>query len=167
METEPCLKIVLIGDGGVGKSTMIESYLNETTEKYTSPTIGSMFFRKQLLFEGKMRNLQIWDTAGQERFRAVTPMNYKDSDGILMVCDLTDKASLFGLQDWLKSVQDHAPRDVALCIAGNKCDLDEQLEIKEEELKEFAEFCKCPYQVTSAYLNKGIEVIKAHSELYG
>ena len=60
---------------------------------------------------GKVK-AQIWDTAGQERFKSMTPLCFKDADGVIMVCDLTDKSSLMGLRDWLKIIQDHAPEDV-------------------------------------------------------
>ena len=61
------LKFVLIGDSGVGKTTMINSYISQTPEKFTNPTVGSMFFSKKLFVDGKEYNLQIWDTAGQEK----------------------------------------------------------------------------------------------------
>lgn len=113
------IKIVLIGDSGVGKTTMIQSYISQMPEKFTNPTVGSMFLTKQLVVEGKQYNLQvtqlyqIWDTAGQERFKSMTPMFFRDAQGVLLVCDMTDKSSLFGLRDWHKSVKDHAPEQIS------------------------------------------------------
>jgi small GTP-binding protein len=143
---------------GVGKTTMIQSYLHQTPEKYTNPTVGSMFFAKSIIVDSKQHNLQIWDTAGQERFRAMTPLCFKDADGVIMVCDLTDKSTLMGLRDWLKIVQDNAPEQVSVCIAGNKMDIEDQIQINEGELKEFSEYLGCSYVMTSAWQNKGIEV---------
>ena len=71
-----------------------------------------MFFMKQMTVNGKDCSLQIWDTAGQERFKSITPMFFKDAQGVLLVCDVTDKASLFGLRDWLKLIKDHAPEKI-------------------------------------------------------
>ena len=151
------LKFVLIGDSGVGKTTMINSYISQTPEKFTNPTVGSMFFSKKLFVDGKEYNLQIWDTAGQERFKSMTPSFFRDAHGVLMVFDLTEKSTLIGLRDWSKMVKDHAPEKIAVCIAGNKMDLDDQIVVREEELKEFADWVGCPYVLTSAWQNRGIE----------
>ena len=91
---------------------MIQSYLHQLPEKYTNPTVGAMYFAKTMVVDGKHYNLHIWDTAGQERFKAMTPQAFKDADGVIMVCDVTDRSSLMGLRDWLKMIQDNAPEDV-------------------------------------------------------
>ena len=127
-------------------------------EKYTNPTVGSMFFAKSIMVDGKQHNLQIWDTAGQERFKAMTPLCFKDADGVIMVCDLTDKSTLMGLREWHRTIEDNAPEEVGICIVGNKMDMEDQVQVTENELKEFSEFIKCPYVMTSAWQNKGIEV---------
>ena len=105
------LKIVLIGDSGVGKTTMISSYISNTPEKFTNPTVGSMFFSKTLKVGSKLHSLQIWDTAGQERFKSMTQMHFQDAQGVLLVFDLTEKSTLFGLRDWIKMVKDRAPEN--------------------------------------------------------
>ena len=110
-EKETQMKIVFVGDSGVGKTTMINSYLYQTPEKYTNPTVGTMFFTKLINFDNTKYSVQIWDTAGQERFRAMTPLCFKDANGVIMVCDLTDKASLMGLREWLAMIRDHAPEE--------------------------------------------------------
>ena len=120
--TDGQLKIVLIGDSGVGKTTMIQSYITQMPEKFTNPTVGSMFFSKQLMVDGKESSLQvptnyqIWDTAGQERFKSMTPMIFRDAQGVLLVCDLTDKGSLFGLRDWLQIIKENAPPTVSRLV---------------------------------------------------
>lgn len=113
-----------------------------------------------------MNCYQIWDTAGQERFKSMTPLCFKDADGVVLVCDLTDKSSLMGLREWLKTVRDHAPEKVGketnykgLCIAANKMDMEDHIQITEDELKGFADWVGCGYVMTSAWRNKGIEVL--------
>ena len=91
---------------------MIQSYLHQLPEKYTNPTVGSMFFQKTISIDGKSHSLQIWDTAGQERFKAMTPMSFKDADGVIMVFDVTDRGSLMGLRDWLTLIKENAPEEV-------------------------------------------------------
>src|SRR3990167_672484 len=105
------LKIVLLGDSGVGKTTMISSYISNTPEKFTNPTVGSMFFSKTLKVGPKLHSLQIWDTAGQERFKSMTQMHFQDAQGVLLVMDLTDKSTLYGLKDWHKMIKDRAPEN--------------------------------------------------------
>lgn len=95
---------------------MIQAYLNQMPEKFTSPTIGNLFFSKKMVVDGKDFNVQVWDTAGQERFKSITPTTYKDADGVVFVCDLTEKNSLFGLRDWVKNVQEYAPKKIGSSI---------------------------------------------------
>ena len=119
------------------------------------------------MVDGKQYNLQIWDTAGQERFKAMTPLCFKDADGVIMVCDLTDRGSLMGLRDWLRMIQDNAPEDVGtlsspgLCIAANKMDAEDHLQLTDDDIKAFAEFVGCDYVLASAWRNKGIEVFSS------
>jgi len=87
----------------------------------------------------------------------MTPMNFRDTQGILVVCDLTNKSSLYGLEDWINMIKDHAPENVAVCIAGNKSDLEDYIDVTEEELKAVADKSGYNYILTSAYQNKGIE----------
>lgn len=96
----------------------------------------------------------------------MTPLTFKDADGILLVCDLTDKSSLMGLKDWVKTIKDHAAEDIgiglnntALCMAGNKLDLEDLIQVSEDEMHQFSEYIGCGYIMTSAWHNKGIEVI--------
>lgn len=87
----------------------------------------------------------------------MTPMNFRDTQGILVVCDLTNKSSFHGLDDWINMIKDHAPENVAVCIAGNKSDLEDYIDVTEEELRGVAEASGYHYILTSAYQNKGIE----------
>lgn len=71
------IKIVFLGNAGVGKTSIINKYISNSYKETNPPTCGAMFFAKDLVYEGSTYRLQIWDTAGQERFRTITPLYYK------------------------------------------------------------------------------------------
>jgi len=119
-------KILLIGNSGVGKSSLL---LRFTAGKFDdlSPTIGVDFKVKLLSFRGKRLKLTIWDTAGQERFRTLTSTYYRGAQGIILVYDVTRRATFTDLSDvWLKEVDRFSTnKDCIKMLIGNKVDLEE------------------------------------------
>lgn len=91
---------------------MLHSFLNQSPRQASNPTIGIAFFSRSFEVMDKKYALQVWDTAGQERYRCITPLYYRDADGVLLVCDLTEKNSLFGLQDIIKFMKEYAPPQI-------------------------------------------------------
>ncbi|XP_067827640.1 ras-related protein Rab-27A isoform X2 [Heptranchias perlo] len=111
---------------------------------------------------GQRIHLQLWDTAGQERFRSLTTAFFRDAMGFLLIFDLTNEQSFLNVRNWISQLQMHAyceNPDIVLC--GNKCDLEDQRAVKEEEAKELAEKYGLPYFETSAAtasnVNKAVE----------
>ena len=118
------LKILVVGDSGVGKSSLVKQYVDNYFDESFISTIGVDFEIITLNFEGKVVKLQIWDTAGQERFRAITSTYYHGAHGVLMVYDQTDEQSLLNLRDkWIVDVERFAPKNVSKIAVGNKADL--------------------------------------------
>ncbi|KAG0626263.1 hypothetical protein M758_2G115100 [Ceratodon purpureus] len=119
-------KVLLIGNSGVGKSSLL---LRFTAGKFDdmSPTIGVDFKVKMLSLQGKRLKLTIWDTAGQERFRTLTSSYYRGAQGIILVYDVTRRATFTDLSDvWLKEVDRFSTnRDCIKMLIGNKVDLEE------------------------------------------
>jgi Ras-related protein Rab-18 len=119
-------KILLIGNSGVGKSSLL---LRFTAGKFDdlAPTIGVDFKVKMLSMQGKRLKLTIWDTAGQERFRTLTSSYYRGAQGIILVYDVTRRATFTDLSDvWLKEVDRFSThRDCIKMLIGNKVDLEE------------------------------------------
>jgi small GTP-binding protein len=143
------MKILLIGDTKVGKTSLIMTFTEQTfCEKYIS-TIGIEYKDKNIMKNGYKINLKIWDTAGQERFNALTKTMYRNVNGVLYVCDITNKESFDGLKNWIKNTYDIA-KDIKGIIVGNKTDLGEERVVSEEDIKEFAENKNMPYIETSA-----------------
>lgn len=94
----------------MGKTTILNRYIQHNFEPYTQPTVGSMFFCKKVTKADKTYELQIWDTAGQEKFRSITPLYFRDANGIILVCDMTNQASFNSLRDWIKLIEEQGPK---------------------------------------------------------
>lgn len=117
-------KLVIIGDSYVGKSSLVERYAEKTfDESNHNPTVGVAFKYRNIEINGKNIRLKISDTAGQERYRSMASTFYKDATGVIVVYDVTSAESFDNIErQWQKEINDHAPKDVAVTILGNKCD---------------------------------------------
>ena len=159
MSKEPGCKIVLLGDGGVGKTCIISRYISGTYDKSSAATNGASFCSKKVKFDqlGKTLLLDIWDTAGQERYRALTKFFYKDAAGCILVYDITKRKTFENLKNyWYQQLKENAAKNIVIGIAGNKSDLYEEEEVKEDEGREFAEQIGAVFELTSAQNNTGI-----------
>lgn len=120
------VKLLMIGDSGVGKTSMLLRYTNDSFHPTFITTIGIDFKIKAVRVEGGKRvKLQIWDTAGQERFRTITTSYFRGAHGILMVYDVTDRTSFLSIRNWVAQTQMHADVSADYALVGNKCDCDE------------------------------------------
>ncbi|CAH8487177.1 unnamed protein product [Heterobilharzia americana] len=168
-------KLLLIGDSGVGKSSLLLRYTNDCFESQLSATIGVDFKVKLVTVpDGTKIKLSIWDTAGQERFRTLTPNVYRGSHAAVFVYDVSNRESFEHLSSWMEELKTYAdnPNMVKLLV-GNKID-SEPREIPREEGLRFARLYNMPYAETSAKTNEGVhqlfcEVVTNiynHSELW-
>ena len=96
------LKVILLGDGGVGKSSLMNRYVANKFDTHLFHTIGVEFLNKELEVDGRPVTLQIWDTAGQERFRSLRTPFYRGSDCCLLTFSLDDGQSFRNLANWKK-----------------------------------------------------------------
>lgn len=130
-EHDYLFKYILIGESGVGKTSLISRFCDEMyTNSYTA-TIGVDFKIKTIKINDKFVKLQIWDTAGQERFKTITTSYYRGAHCIIVVFDLTNQESFLKIEDWLKEVKKFANQDAQILILGNKVDniTDREVEI--------------------------------------
>jgi len=135
------IKLLMIGDSGVGKTCLLLRYANESFSPTFITTIGIDFKIKNMEIEGKRVKLQIWDTAGQERFRTITTSYFRGAQGIVLVYDVTDRRSFESIRNWISQIQQHADVHVNKILVGNKCDmLDEKVVTTEEGEKLASEF---------------------------
>ncbi|KAK8871872.1 hypothetical protein M9Y10_007617 [Tritrichomonas musculus] len=149
----PTLKILIIGEGGVGKSCLLLRYTDDKFTEAFMPTIGVDFKTKCINIEGATVKLQVWDTAGQEKFRSITKAYFRGAHGILVVFDLSNRDSFDKTQDWINSIKE-SDDSIDLIIIGNKCDL--QREVSIEEAQDFAAGYNVRYFETSAKDNTNV-----------
>jgi small GTP-binding protein len=153
------VKVVLLGDSGVGKSSIVLRFVADNFKSDAEATIGASYMGKILQFNDKMIKFNIWDTAGQERYHSLAKMYYRDANAAIMVYDITKKGSFDGLKRWHKELTEFGPKDIAVIIAGNKEDLVESEAVSPEEAQTFARSIGALYKKTSAKTNYGVEQI--------
>lgn len=128
-------KILLIGDTGVGKSSILFRFTDDSFDEHMQSTIGVDFKVKHVDALNKRLKLTIWDTAGQERFRTLTSSYYRGAQGVVMVYDVTRRDSFENLEQWLKEVNIYCPNSgegVVKLLVGNKIDLDGRVILRKE-----------------------------------
>jgi Ras-related protein Rab-8A len=119
------IKLLLIGDSGVGKSCLLLRFSDGSFTTSFITTIGIDFKIRTIELDQKRIKLQIWDTAGQERFRTITTAYYRGAMGILLVYDVTDESSFNNIRNWIRNIEQHASDNVNKILIGNKADMDE------------------------------------------
>ena len=150
-------KVLLIGDAGVGKSSMLLRFTDDAFEEQMASTIGVDFRVKTLELSGKTCKLTIWDTAGQERFRTLTSSYYRGCHGIIVVFDVNERETFENLPRWLDELELYTTTQFASkLLVGNKTDLD-QRQVSEEEAQAFARKQQMMYIEASAKTRKGIQ----------
>ena len=118
------LKVVLLGDSGVGKTNLISRYVTNKFDEDTKSTIGVEFFCKTYKVNNdKIIKVEIWDTAGQERYKSITSVYYKGSKGAFIVYDITSRKSFDNIDKWINEIKEKNANEVKLIIIGNKIDL--------------------------------------------
>lgn len=117
------IKLLLIGDSGVGKSCLLLRFAEDSYTPSFITTIGIDFKIRTIELGGKKIKLQIWDTAGQERFRTITTAYYRGAMGILLVYDVTDEKTFNNIRNWIRNIEKHATENVNKILIGNKCDM--------------------------------------------
>ena len=160
-ENELTVKAVLLGESGVGKTSIISRFIDNSFEKNKKSTTGADYTGKTMYFDeygGKKIKFEIWDTAGQEIYRSLTKIFYKDAKIAVLVYDITKRETFEELKKyWYNQIKESTTPDIIIAIAANKCDLYEDEKVKEEEGREFAKEIGAYFKLTSAFLNSGIE----------
>ena len=152
-------KVVLLGEAGVGKTSIISRYVSNTFSDVLMSTTGASFATKKLEIDSEHKiKFQIWDTAGQERFRSLAKIFYQNAAVAVLVYDITRRDSFEKLKEfWIKELKDNAPSDIILAIAANKSDNYEFEVVSLKEGNELADQVHAIFRSTSAKLSHGIE----------
>ncbi|KXS16084.1 putative ethylene-responsive small GTP-binding protein [Gonapodya prolifera JEL478] len=151
------IKLLLIGDSGVGKSCLLLRFSDDSFTPSFITTIGIDFKIRTVDLDGKRVKLQIWDTAGQERFRTITTAYYRGAMGILLVYDVTDERSFNNVRNWIRNIEQHATEGVSKILVGNKCDMNEKRAVTKEQGQALADEYGIRFIETSAKSNQGVE----------
>ena len=144
------IKVILIGESGTGKTSLINATMGLKFKESLESTTTNSFSSKTVTINNKEYTLNLWDTIGQEKFRSLTKIFIKDSKIVILVYDITRKASFNELNFWLKMIQDILGDEPILGICGNKSDLFVKEQVKEEEVKKYSEEKNIPFKLTSA-----------------
>jgi Ras-related protein Rab-11A len=152
------IKVILIGDSGVGKTNIISRLCKDEFLVESKSTVGVEFASKLIELENKkVIKMQIWDTAGQERYKAITNTYYYRSQGAVVVFDITKVSSFKNVDKWVTQMREHAGPDVTIVLVGNKSDLKSLRAITvEEALDKAASLGNTEYIETSALHNSHI-----------
>jgi len=135
-EDFPKYKVILAGEGAVGKTTLINRFITGSFTTDYKATIGVQILSKKLIIEEKEVTLQIWDLAGQRFFRKIRSKFYRNANGALLVFDLTVPLSLYNLRNWITDIKQIA-KDIPFVLIGNKKDLTNLQSISAEDISEF------------------------------
>jgi len=143
-------QVVLIGDSGVGKSSILARFTKAEFTEDTKSTIGLDFASKTLTVDGTLVKTQIWDTAGQERYRGIAKNYYRKTMGALIVYDITRRDSFTNAEFWLNELRTHAKEDIVILLVGNKSDLEQARNVSKEEGTKFSKGNSLNFIETSA-----------------
>mmetsp|Transcript_19317 Transcript_19317/g.25021 ORF Transcript_19317/g.25021 Transcript_19317/m.25021 type:complete len:208 (+) Transcript_19317:101-724(+) len=152
------IKVILIGDSGVGKSNMVGRFIRDEFLPDTKSTIGVEFATKTLeMIDGSYVKAQIWDTAGQERYRSVTSSYYRGALGAMIVYDVTDIESFRNISMWVRDLKVNCEEDCLVMLVGNKSDLSDNRAVTLREGRSVARKEGFAFIETSAKLSTGID----------
>ncbi|RPA93858.1 ras-domain-containing protein [Choiromyces venosus 120613-1] len=117
------VKLVLLGEAAVGKSSLVLRFVNDDFQENKEPTIGAAFLTQKCTLPTRTIKFEIWDTAGQERFASLAPMYYRNAQTALVVYDITKPTSLIKAKHWVSELQRQASPGIVIALVGNKLDL--------------------------------------------
>ena len=149
-EEEERIKVILLGSSSVGKTSLINSLIELPFNKDECSTYTASYHIKKYNIDKIPYDLTVWDTAGQEKFRSMSKLFCKNAKICVLVYDITSKESFFDLNSWLTLLKETLGDDFILGIVGNKTDLFEKEEVREEEAKDYANSIRAKYLFTSA-----------------
>ncbi|OMJ72577.1 hypothetical protein SteCoe_28934 [Stentor coeruleus] len=161
MDSVKEFKIVTLGEGRVGKTSLTLKFARNEFHDNEISTVQANFIQKDVQLDGGIQvRLNIWDTAGQERFRALAPNYYRQANGAVIAYDITDAGSFNKVKAWVKELQSQADKDISIVIAGNKCDRESERQISAQDAIDYAN------SINAAHFNSSAKSGKGVNELY-
>jgi Ras-related protein Rab-1A len=155
-DSEKLVKLIVVGDSGVGKSSLLVRYTHNEYNDHFLATIGMDFYVRRIILDEEKYKLHIFDSSGQERFRSIISSYYRNGHGIILMYDTTNLKSFQNLLDWNKSVEKYSLKDPVRVLVGTKTDLKENRQVTEAMAKAFADILKIDHFEVSSKLNENI-----------
>ena len=155
MSDERSIKVVLLGEAGVGKTNLIRVAMGKPFEKEENSTISSTFFENEVVLNNKKYSYCLWDTAGQEIYRSLNKIFIKESKIVIIVFSIDSRKSFDQIDFWLNYIKEILGNDnYIIGLVGNKSDLFLNQQISEKEMNKKAEELQVKFQITSAAIDK-------------
>jgi len=155
-ELETAIKVVVVGNGAVGKSSMIQRYCKGIFTKDYKKTIGVDFLERQIEVNGEDVRLMLWDTAGQEEFDAITKAYYRGAQACVLAFSTVDRDSFLAVEHWKKKVEDEVG-NIAMVLIQNKIDLSDEALVSNDEAENLARSMNLKFYKTSVKENTNVE----------
>ena len=160
MNYDKSCQILLIGDSLVGKTCLIQRYVNGTFKDDYISTVGLDYHTKLEIINNLNVSVKLWDTVGQERFKALTASFFRNAEGVVIAYDVTNSESFDNLKFWISSIKTNLFEKnifIPIIIIGNKIDLEDMREITKDVASAFAKENKFKYFETSAKTGEGVD----------
>ena len=154
--TEINIKLILVGDSEVGKSTILLNYTENYFCEEMMATIGLENKVKTINIRGLKAKLQIWDTAGQEKFSSLTKGFFRNTDGILLVFDLTNNKSFNNIKKWINEVENNSDNKTKKILVGNKVDMKDNIQVSKNDIDNLCKKKKIKYIEVSGKNNTNV-----------
>ena len=152
-------RICLLGDAGVGKTSLLTRFCDDSFKENYNNTIGVDFRLVSLKYKNIISKIHIWDTAGQERFRSLALNYMHNSHGFVFIYDITDKNSFDNLSNWINLALDKNKNTIFNFLVGNKCDIDKGRQVSQNEAQQLAKEKKLYFLETSAKTDENVKKI--------
>ncbi|PHT26180.1 Ras-related protein Rab5 [Capsicum baccatum] len=143
-------KLVLLGDMGAGKSSLVIRFVKGQFLEFQESTIGAAFFSSTVAVNNATVKFEIWDTAGQERYHSLAPMYYRGAAAAIIVYDITSSDSFSRAKKWVQELQKQGNPNLIMALAGNKADLEDKRNVPSEEARLYADENGLFFMETSA-----------------
>lgn len=150
------VKLVLLGDSGVGKTSIVTQYVSGSAPENIGPTIGAAFVTKDVQIDGQRMELLIWDTAGQEVYRGLAPMYYRSALIAVIVYDVTKSESYDSVDYWIRELKTNVEEKIIIMVCGNKIDLEDKRAVTFHMASAAAQEKGALYAETSASTGAGV-----------
>lgn len=158
-DVETAIKVVVVGNGAVGKSSMIQRYCKGIFTKDYKKTIGVDFLERQVSIDSEDVRLMLWDTAGQEEFDAITKAYYRGAQACVLCFSTVDRESFDAIEQWMEKVVDECGTSIPCVLVQNKIDLIDEAVVQPDEAETLAKKLRVKFYRTSVKENLNVSEV--------